>query len=223
MEEEKKRMKNKKSLSDGVCRRFLLISIRSEGIALSLSPHEIQRLLRDAFECRSILIAKEEERNRCEKDFGYLIGLHTENASKHTFQKKVRALFPEIAPENIHSCAKKGIGGLVRIFSTTKVVLLLSSGELAAPQRLEQLASGVKQKRKLAPVTTPPANRKRTPQKKGRRAPKNITKRYFVWSYVKKLVFFLGSMVYEVCKYICKRIFILILSFLFWVYLYIFK
>lgn len=97
------------TLSNGVRRRFLLIEIREEGHSSNFVPEEIRSRLSGAFECRSIVIARELEPNENEKNgYKYLIGLHTENASKHNFRKRIQDLFPEIARENVHPSAKKG-------------------------------------------------------------------------------------------------------------------
>lgn len=148
------------SLSSTTRRKFILILLINAD-RRDLDPQDLLSRVRSAWECRTVWIAKEESESG---GFHYRIGLHTINASKHTFLSIARKIFSEFPEEECQVQSVKGAGPWSRPFSNEKTKTLLLFGEETFSQILEY-SQASRKKRKAQRLSDEPEKAKR---KRGR-------------------------------------------------------
>lgn len=119
-------------------RELLLISIRS---SVKLCTADIFRKINSKFNCRSVIIVQFPD-SGLDGSFAYLIGIHTTDASKHTYLKYTRALFPEISQGDLKAKAVKGIGSWANSLCDKNGKIILCFGEIQTDElfRIANLA-----------------------------------------------------------------------------------
>jgi hypothetical protein len=195
-----------------ICCEFLLLQIKKSSVKFCAA--EIVKRISSQFSCRSVVVV------RVGLDsLAYLIGVHTTDASKHTYRKVTRALFPEIEEMDFEAKAIKGIGSWARSLCEKKNQIVLCSGELQTHE-LFRIESLVKTKKKIAP---PEKKKKKIAEKGEKRSRKKdkampviqnrfsfVEKKFslsgvcFSWS--KKILSFCFRLLKEIFWVIFKRV-----------------
>lgn len=83
----------KKIINSNILREFLLITLYHVQNKRELTKEEVVQRISKAFECISIVVAKEEKKK---KEFHYHIGVRNKSASRYTAKKIVHKTFPEL-------------------------------------------------------------------------------------------------------------------------------
>jgi hypothetical protein len=73
---------------------------------VKLRTTDIDKRISSKFSCRSVIIVRVGD-SGLDGSLAYKIGVHTTDASKHTYRKVTRALFPEISERDFEAKAIK--------------------------------------------------------------------------------------------------------------------
>ncbi len=114
-------------------RRFLFVKFTTKNGA-SFSPLEIERKLKTKFLVESIAVCTEKNPTTRTQ---FVVGLHSSNASKHTFRKKIETLFNDLSI-NLEIQAKKTEGSLIKNLTKENLKILHCSGRWTLSSLLEK-------------------------------------------------------------------------------------
>lgn len=143
-------------------RRFIWIRLLNAE-RQALDSQDLLTRVRAAFACNTVVVTKA---NSESGGFHYGIGLHTTNASKHTYEKDLRNLFSEFSDKECQVQSVKGAGTWSRRLIEKGHKTLLIFGEFQ-PEELIEFARASRQHKKAQKVLDGPGPDK-AKKKRGR-------------------------------------------------------
>lgn len=134
-----------KELTKGVLREFIIIYLNQKETKMLGS--DVEARFSQEFLWRSIVVS-ERKNLRTRSTLTYKIGLWSQNAAKHNYPLKIKALFPEVSSKDFEVQAIKGIGMWARLLTEKGFKVIFSSGEIEV-EKLKQFSINAKKKVKL--------------------------------------------------------------------------